>query len=116
MGEEIKKMADLLKSGGAMLKESCPQCASPLFRTPSGDIYCVNCNRKVVIVKTEEEAAKLTTPVTLASLEEAILLKLQYLEQKIRAEENVETLQALVSLTNSYLETLERVRKVRKVE
>jgi len=116
MGEDIRKMAELLKSGGTMLKESCPQCTSPLFRRPSGDIYCVNCNRKVVIVETEEEAAKATTPTTLASLEETILFKLQHLEQEIRDEKKTENLQGLVSLINSYLDVLERVRKARKVD
>jgi len=114
MGEEIRRMADLLKSGATMLKESCPQCDSPLFKLPSGDIYCPTCNRKVVIVKTDEEAVKATAPATLSSLEDTLLVKLQQLEQKIRTESVAENLQTLLSLTNSYLDALEKVRKIRE--
>ena len=70
MGLEVKKMAEALKAGATMLNEACPVCSSPLFKMPSDEIYCLKCNRKVILVKTEEEALKVSKPATLNLLED----------------------------------------------
>ncbi|RLI04789.1 hypothetical protein DRO26_03930 [Candidatus Bathyarchaeota archaeon] len=116
MGVDVKKMAEALKMGATMLDEACPQCNSPLFKMPSGEVYCINCNQKIVLVKTEEEALKVSLPTTLGLLEETILKKIQQLEQKIRTEDKPENLQVFINLIISYLETLEKIRKVRKTK
>jgi len=110
---EIKRMADLLRSGAAMLSEACPKCNAPLFKLSSGEVYCANCNQKVVIVREGEEAAEAIKPSTLAALEETILLKLQEIERKIR-NSRLERLQPTANLVNSLLDVLEKVRKLRK--
>jgi len=114
LGLEVKKMAEALKAGATMLNEACPVCSSPLFKMPSDEIYCLKCNRKVILVKTEEEALKVSKPATLNLLEETILGKLQQLQQKIRFEENPEILQTYLNLTLNYLEALEKIRKITK--
>lgn len=58
MTENVKRMADVLRSGAAMLGETCPQCSSPLFKLHTNEIFCVNCNRKILIVKDDAEAVK----------------------------------------------------------
>jgi UPF0148 protein len=42
MNEQIKKMAELLKSGATMLQDTCPVCNSPLFKF-EGKTFCVKC-------------------------------------------------------------------------
>ena len=51
----IQKMALLLREGNTLLSDACPQCNSPLFKMKSGDIYCASCDKKVIIVKGDEE-------------------------------------------------------------
>ena len=50
INENIKKMADLLRSGSTMLKIACPVCNNPIFRNKDGNTFCPTCNRKVLIV------------------------------------------------------------------
>ncbi|WP_309492340.1 Sjogren's syndrome/scleroderma autoantigen 1 family protein [Candidatus Hecatella orcuttiae] len=114
MSEDIRKMAEILKSGATMLGEACPSCSSPLFKTASGEIYCIKCQRKVVVVKSDEEAVELAAPPALTTLEETLLLKLQQLEAKLRGEQKPEALETLAGLAVTFLEALERVRRVRK--
>ncbi len=51
INEDIKKMADLLRSGNTMLNMACPVCNNPVFRNKGGVLFCPVCNKKVVVVK-----------------------------------------------------------------
>ncbi|MCX8176306.1 MAG: hypothetical protein N3E48_03640 [Candidatus Bathyarchaeota archaeon] len=112
MSKNIKRMAEALKTGATMLNQSCPQCNSPLFKLPSEEIYCFTCDKKVVIVKSDEEAFRANLPLTLIRLEESLMVKLQQLEQKIREEENLNNLKILLDLTISTLEALKKIKKI----
>lgn len=48
--ENVRKMAELLRSGNTMLNRSCPVCNTPIFRNQEGDLFCPSCNREVKIV------------------------------------------------------------------
>src|SRR5207245_187669 len=50
LSEDVKRMADLLKSGATMLSDVCPECGNPLFRV-KGDIFCAKCNKPVVYAR-----------------------------------------------------------------
>jgi UPF0148 protein len=113
MDEQIKRMADQLRSGATMLSETCPQCSSPLFKLPSGEIYCINCGKRVVIVKSEEEAVKATAPSILVILEGTLLSKIQEAEAQIKIEKNPEKLRTLVELVSGYLNALEKIKKIK---
>jgi len=54
--DKIRLMAELLRSGATLTDLSCPVCASPLFRLKSGELWCAQCQKKVIVVKEEEEA------------------------------------------------------------
>lgn len=112
--EGVRRMADVLRGGGTMLSETCPQCSSPLFRLASGDIYCVNCNRKVVIVKDDLEASQVVSPSVLGSLEETIVLKLQELDRQMRNEGDSRNLQSTVTTITGLLDALQRIRHFKK--
>jgi UPF0148 protein len=53
--QKIQRMALFLREGNTLLSEQCPQCNSPLFKMKSGEIYCASCDKKVLIVKDEEQ-------------------------------------------------------------
>jgi len=114
LGEDLKRMAELLKTGASMLEEACPQCGSPLFKLTSGEVYCAKCDRKVLIVKSDEEVPSALTPMALSTLEETLTVNLQRLEKAVRAETSPEALEGLLKLVNSHLEALERIRRIRR--
>ncbi len=51
INEDIKKMADLLRSGNTMLNMACPVCNNPVFRNKGGVLFCPVCDKKIVVVK-----------------------------------------------------------------
>jgi len=114
MGEELKRMAELLKSGATMLEEACPSCGSPLFKLPTGEIYCAKCNRRVVVVKSDEEIPSALTPMALSTLEETLTLNLRRLDGLVRTESNPENLEKLLRLVNAHLEALEKIKRIRR--
>lgn len=114
MGEDLKKMAEILKSGATMLQEACPQCLSPLFKLASGEIYCARCDRRVVIVKGEEAAPQAAQPATLSSLEKTILKKLSDIEDQINRGKDSRELQPIVTLIIGYLDILQRIKNLRE--
>jgi len=50
ISKNIKKMADLLRSGFTMLNIACPECNNPIFRAKDNEKFCPSCNRKVLFV------------------------------------------------------------------
>jgi len=110
---EMKQMAEFLKSGATMLSYSCPECASPLFRLKTGDIWCPKCNRRVVIVPEGEESS-VEAGAQLASLERAIVDKLASMSGSLAEESDIENLKAVADVMDALLASLGRLRKIRK--
>lgn len=109
MGADVKRMAELLKSGAAMLSETCPECGTPLFKL-GNDVICPKCNRTVLIIKGSEDEAKLATGQTLENTEKIILSKIQETNMSIKNESDPDRLLQLGSLLACWLEALEKVR------
>jgi UPF0148 protein len=105
-------MADLLRSGATMLQETCPICATPLFRLGK-DTFCPKCNRPVAIVKSAEEEVKLASQQVLDNLDQAILEKIAELNAAIKNEHGLTPLRELGEAIKTYLSVLDQVRKLR---
>ncbi len=112
MGAEVKRMADLLRSGATMLQETCPVCATPLFRLGK-DTFCPKCNRPVAIVKSAEEEVRLASQQVLDNLDQAILEKIAELNVTIKNEHGLAPLRELGEAVKTYLSALEQIRKLR---
>jgi len=113
--QTIKRMADLLRQGLTLTEFACPACASPLFRLKSGELWCAKCEKKVIVVKDEAEIAKITSAAALENLENTLLAKIQEVQSKMQQETNVEELQKLGATLSGLLESLEKIRKARRV-
>lgn len=111
----IKRMADLLRQGQTLTELACPVCASPLFRLKSGELWCARCEKKVIVVKEETELAKVTSALSLETLEATLLAKIQEIQEKMQRETDVEELQKLGSALSGLLENLEKVRKAKRI-
>lgn len=111
--KDVKAMADLLRQGATLTDSACPACSSPLFKLKSGDLWCAQCKKRVVVVEEGAQPTEAAKPVLLNSLESTILAKIDEVNQKIREETDIERLQKLNEALSMLLDNLQRVRKIR---
>lgn len=112
--DKVQLMVDLLKSGAVLTDLSCPACASPLFRLKSGEIWCARCQKKVIVVKEEEEAREVEALATLSRAEATIMMKIWEINEKMRIEDDPEEIRKLGMVMGVLLDNLERIRRVGK--
>ncbi len=110
---ELEGMVDLLRQGETLTDLSCPACASPIFRLRSGKLWCVKCQKRVVVMKEGESSANVTAPMLLGTLEATVLTKIREIESKIQQENDPEQLQKLSSILTSLLQNLDKIRKMK---
>ncbi|MHA1594842.1 MAG: Sjogren's syndrome/scleroderma autoantigen 1 family protein [Candidatus Baldrarchaeia archaeon] len=110
--EKLARMVDLLRAGAVMLSETCPVCHSPLFKV-GGDVYCPSCQKKVVIVKRDEEATVYLRTSVLTALEESLIVKIQELGSKISRETDMGNLYDLMRILVITLEALEKIKRIK---
>jgi len=109
---EVKKMAELLKSGAAMLSETCPECGTPLFRK-GNETFCPKCNKPVVIIQSAEQETRLMTDRVLEDSEQILLGKIQELNLAMRNEREPEKLIEYGNALSSWLGSIEKLRRLR---
>jgi len=110
----IKRMADLLRQGATLTDISCPACSAPLFRFKDNTLWCEQDQKKVIIVKDDNQTQ--TTPQTNTAydkLESTLLTKIQAFEDKIEKTEDIEEIQKLSVALSELLSSLEKVRKIK---
>ncbi len=107
----IKKMAELLRQGATMLAQGCPQCGSPLMKV-GDDVYCATCDRRIVVVDSQEQIEVQTVKALIPELHEILLKKLKTLSDVIEAENDTEALTKLANLMVLLLQSLERLEGI----
>ena len=107
-------MADLLRQGATLTELPCPACSSPLFRMPSGELWCAQCKKRVIVVKEGTPSVEATSSVFLTRLESTLLTKIEEIEGKIREENDLERLQRLGNLLSTLLENLEKLKSTKR--
>lgn len=114
--DKVRLMADLLRSGATLTDLSCPACASPIFRLKSGELWCAQCQKKVIVVKEEEEVREIEISSTLSQTEAILLTKIWEINERLKVEDDVEEIQRLSQVMSTLLENLERIRKIGKMK
>ncbi len=109
---EVKKMAELLKSGAAMLSETCPECGTPLFRK-GNETFCPKCNKPVVIIQSADQESRLITDRVLEDSEQILLSKIKELNLAMKNERDPEKLIAYGNALASWLGSMEKLRRLR---
>lgn len=112
MSEHVRRMADVLKSGASMLSEPCPACGSPLFEV-KGKVYCVKCNRPVVIVRSVEEEERVKSEFVLSKLESTVLARLSEAAEALESEGEIEKVEKVGDAILVWLEVLDKIRKLK---
>ena len=114
MCAEVKRMAELLKTGATMLSDICPECGTPLFKMGEG-IFCPKCNRPVVMVKSTEDESKIAAEHVLTNTERTILTKIRETDESIKGEKDPEKLIQLGNALSGWLTALERIRRLKEM-
>ncbi|MGA3404327.1 MAG: Sjogren's syndrome/scleroderma autoantigen 1 family protein [Candidatus Bathyarchaeia archaeon] len=112
MGIEVKRMAELLKSGASMLQETCPQCGTPLFRRGT-ETFCAKCNRPVVIIRNAEDETRLMTNQILDGTEQTLLTKIQQVNVALKTETDPSRLLTYGSALKTWLEAIDNLRRLK---
>ena len=112
--KDVKSMADLLRQGATLTELSCPACSSPLFRMQSGELWCEQCKKRVIVVNEGTSQVEATSTVSLTKLESTLLAKIEEIEGKIKEENDPEKLERLGKLLSTLLENLEKVRRAKR--
>ena len=112
--KNIKIMADLLRQGATLTEYACPACATPLFKLRSGDLWCVTCQKRVIILKEGEPEPVESKASEFSSLEATVVGKIQEIEKKLAEETDPEKLAALGATLTILLENLEKIRQIKK--
>jgi UPF0148 protein len=112
MSMDVKKMAELLKSGATMLQETCPECGTPLFRRGK-ETFCPQCNRPVVIVQTAEDETRLATDKIFDTSEQTLLTKIQEVNLALKNETDPDKLVAYGNALSSWLTAIEKLRRLK---
>lgn len=113
--DKIRSMADLLRSGATLTNLSCPACSSPLFRLRGGDLWCAQCQKKVIVVREGEESREIEFLSTLSRTESTLLMKIWEINERLRVEDNPDEVHKLSALMSNLLDNLEKIRKIEKM-
>ncbi len=113
MAEDVRRMADLLKSGATMLSDICPECGSPLFRV-KGDVFCAKCNKPVVYARATGPQATVSPSMLFESVEQTIVGKISEANQLLKSEKDPEKLSVYSNLVFGWLSMLEKLRALKE--
>ena len=111
--EVVKKMAEYIKAGAALTSYTCPACGTPLLKLKTGEIYCVNCGKRVYVVKSDIEERGVVTGIVLEELRNTITSLLSNLVEVLKrgdvdTSERIELGREILV----WLEALERVNRL----
>jgi UPF0148 protein len=110
----IKRMAELLRQGATLTDLACPACNSPLFRLKDGTLWCATDEKRVIVVKEGEDVPNPSGGKGLDALEATLMAKIQDLQGKIQRTENVDELQKLTAALSDLLDSLEKIKRMKK--
>ncbi|HYY90980.1 MAG TPA: Sjogren's syndrome/scleroderma autoantigen 1 family protein [Candidatus Dormibacteraeota bacterium] len=113
MSDDVKRMADLLKSGATMLSDVCPDCGSPLFKV-KGDTFCAKCNKPVVYARATGPHATVPSSMLLDSVEQTIMAKIAETNELLKIEKEPERLSAYSNLVFGWLSMLEKLHTLKE--
>jgi UPF0148 protein len=107
----VRRAAELLRSGAAMLSQACPACGTPLFKLGE-QVLCARCNKPVIILKAGEDETKVIREQTLSNTEQTLLTKIGEVQSLIEKEQDPARIAQLTENLSSLLTALEKLRKV----
>ncbi len=113
--KDIQSMAKMLKQGATLTELSCPVCTSPLFGLKNKQLWCVKCEKRVVLMKAGGQSRQNSNPMLLSNLESTLLKKIEEINMKMSEASDPDQLHKLGVTLSGLLENLEKTRAQRKM-
>ena len=111
--EAVKKMAEVLKAGGDILSEICPNCKVPLVRV-GGSVFCPVCNTRFLLVSSDEAAGLAQLEVTLNALISVAESRIRELVSALSMLSNPDEEDRIIRKMGKYLKLVESALRVRE--
>jgi len=109
--DDVRRMADALRSGGKMTTDVCPICGSPLFQL-SGELRCLKCDKKVVKIKDDIEATAAGAPYVLKQMDQSVIRKIEELTIALSRAKDIDEVREAGEAIRSLLWVLSESRKL----
>lgn len=104
----VKSAAEMLRKGGALVKEACIKCNGVQVRY-QGRLICINCGNEMVLDEGKG--------ISLSNLEGIIVEKVNEISSALRSESDIARQMDMAKLLIYYLEILTKIKKgAEKVE
>lgn len=110
----MKRMADALRKGAKMLSETCPLCGSPIFEM-KGELWCLRCDKRVIKVKSDEEAGAALTAYSLTNTMGVLATKIEELTILLSRTVDVEETRRVSETLSTLLRTFEQTLKLEEI-
>ncbi|MFQ5710368.1 MAG: Sjogren's syndrome/scleroderma autoantigen 1 family protein, partial [Candidatus Geothermarchaeales archaeon] len=80
--EAMKRAAGHIRGGAKLTSKPCPLCEFLLLEK-EGKYYCPKCDKEMILFKTDEEYARLSSELVLNQLKELIVRRIDRLRTEI---------------------------------
>ncbi|WP_054841742.1 Sjogren's syndrome/scleroderma autoantigen 1 family protein [Vulcanisaeta distributa] len=108
-----KKMAQLIRAGGATLTSyTCPVCGTPLLRLKTGEYYCANCDRPVVIVRSDAEEKEVMIKYGLMDIRDTLYERLVMINNELKETKDIDRINELVKSMVLILEAYDKITQI----
>ena len=107
----VSRIAQLVRAGATLTSYTCPVCGTVLVKLRSGELYCANCDRPVIVARSESEVQETLEVYQLRDARRAVfnrIIEVSRLIEKAPLDELDHYGRVLITLLEAY-ERLSRV-------
>ncbi len=107
-----KKMAQLIRAGATLTSYTCPVCGTPLLKLKTGEYYCANCDKPVVIVRSDAEEREVMIRYGLMDIRDTLYERLVMINNELKNTKDIDRINDLVKSMILLLDAYDRVMKI----
>ncbi|WP_069807156.1 Sjogren's syndrome/scleroderma autoantigen 1 family protein [Vulcanisaeta thermophila] len=107
-----KKMAQLIRAGAVLTSYTCPVCGTPLLRLKTGEYYCANCDRPVVVVRSDAEEREVIIRYGLLDVRDTLYDRLVMINKELKETRDLEKMNDLLKSMLLILEAYDKINRI----
>jgi len=107
-----KKMAQLIRAGATLTSYTCPVCGTPLLKLKTGEYYCANCDRPVVIVRSDAEEKEVMIRYGLMDIRNTLYERLVMINNELKETKDIDRINELVRSMVLILEAYDKITQI----
>ena len=105
-------MAQLIRAGATLTSYTCPVCGTPLLRLKTGEYYCANCDRPVVIVRSDAEEKEVMIRYGLMDIRDTLYERLVMINNELKETKDIDRINELVRSMVLILEAYDKINQI----